>query len=154
MARGIRSHKLVVVGERGWQWEPIFEKIDQRRLHDYVEFVGYQGWDVLPYYYNLADLLLYPSLYEGFGLPPLEAMACGTPSVVSSNSSLSEVVGEVGMKVDPADPGQIASAAHRLLEDRELYDGLVRGGLERARGFSWKQYARRTLEVYREACSG
>jgi len=98
--------------------------------------------------YNLADVFVFPSLYEGFGFPPLEAMACGTPVVASNAASLPEVVGDAGLLVDPRDPEVMAEAIHRVLQDRDLAEELRRRGLERAQQFTWERAARETLAVY------
>jgi glycosyltransferase involved in cell wall biosynthesis len=102
----------------------------------------------LPGVYADADLLLMPSLHEGFGLPALEAMACGTPVIASNQGSLPEVVGEAGLLVEPTEVEQIAAAAERLLTDAELRADLRKKGLERARTFTWERPARETLAVY------
>jgi len=102
----------------------------------------------LAYYYASAALLAYPSLYEGFGLPPLEAMACGCPVVSSNTSSLPEVVGEAGIMVSPHDTRSLVQAIRRVLTDSELRDKMVRKGLEQSRKFSWDKAARETMEVY------
>lgn len=110
---------------------------------------GYVADADLPALYSAATAFVYPSLYEGFGLPPLEAMACGTPVITSSVSSLPEVVGEAAILVDPKDVGALASALQRILKDRQLREELSRRGRERAKLFTWDQTAEKTLEVYR-----
>ncbi|MDA8219273.1 MAG: glycosyltransferase, partial [Dehalococcoidales bacterium] len=104
-----------------------------------------------PLWYNAAELFVYPSLYEGFGFPPLEAMACGTPVVVSRSSSLPEVVGDAGLLVTAAGPAEMAEAMHFALTNRELHTSLSERGLARAGQFSWEAAARATLAVYRDA---
>jgi len=113
-----------------------------------VIFVDYITQLDLAYYYSSATLLAYPSLYEGFGLPPLEAMACGCPVVISNTSSLPEVVGEAGIMVNPYDTDSLAQAMRRVLTDDKLRDKMVRRGLEQAKKFSWEKTAEQTLEVY------
>jgi len=113
-----------------------------------VIFADYTSELGLAYYYSSAALLAYPSLYEGFGLPALEAMACGCPVVTSNTSSLPEVVGEAGIMVNPYDTRSLAQAMRRVLADNELRDSMIRKGLEQARKFSWEKAARLTLQVY------
>lgn len=108
----------------------------------------------LAHYYSSASLLAYPSLYEGFGLPPLEAMACGCPVITSNTSSLPEVVGKAGIMVDPYDTDALAQAMRRVLTDDKLRDEMVRKGLEQAKKFSWQKTAKQTLEVYNKVASG
>jgi glycosyltransferase involved in cell wall biosynthesis len=99
--------------------------------------------------YSCADALLYPSLFEGFGLPVLEAMACGTPVIASSTSAIPEVAGDAAILVDPANASRIAAALHRLLEDGSYRSELSRRGIAQAARFSWQETARRTADVYR-----
>lgn len=114
------SQELVIAGERGWLYEGIFERAKALELEDKVIFPGFVPEGDLPALYSAASLLVYPSFYEGFGLPPLEAMACGTPVVTSNTSSLPEVVGEAGLMVDPEDSAALAQAIHRVLNDESL----------------------------------
>ena len=116
-----------------------------------VIFADYVSDLELAYYYSSAVLLCYPSLYEGFGLPPLEAMACGCPVVTSNTSSLPEVVGGAGIMVDPYNTDSLAGAMRRVLTDNELRDSMVRKGLEQARKFSWEKTTELTLEIYGRA---
>jgi glycosyltransferase involved in cell wall biosynthesis len=113
--------------------------------------VGYVPAEDLPFWYNAAELFVYPSLYEGFGLPPLEAMACGTAVITSTASSLPEVVGEAGLLVDPAEPAALARAMEQVLSDRELRETVRAAGRVRAQGFSWERTARCTVDSYRRA---
>jgi len=117
-------------------------------ITDSVIFVNYASESDLAHYYSFASLLAYPSLYEGFGLPPLEAMACGCPVVTSNTSSLPEVVGEAGIMVDPYDTDSLAQAMRKVLTDSELRDNMIRKGLEQSKRFSWEKAAEQTLEVY------
>ena len=116
-----------------------------------MRFAGYVPAEELPAWYNAAHALVYPSLYEGFGLPPLEAMACGTPVIASTASSLPEVVGEAGLLVDPLDVDALAAAMARVLTDPDLREHLRTAGLDRARGFTWEGAARQTVDSYRRA---
>ena len=128
-------------------------EIQRRHLTESVRFLEGVSDQDLVQFYNLADLFVFPSLYEGFGLPPLEAMACGTPVVCSNASSLPEVVGDAALTVDPYDVEALAEAMRRVLSDPDLADDLRRRGLERAAGFTWERTARETVEVYREVLS-
>ncbi|MBA7700736.1 D-inositol-3-phosphate glycosyltransferase [subsurface metagenome] len=113
-----------------------------------VIFIDYPSELDLAYYYSSANLFAYPSLYEGFGLPPLEAMACGCPVITSNTSSLPEVVGEAGIMVNPYDTDSLTQAMRQVLTDDRLREDMVRKGLEQAKRFSWEKAARQTLEVY------
>jgi glycosyltransferase involved in cell wall biosynthesis len=124
--------------------------IDKLRLGGRVRHLGFVPAAELPAVYRDADLLLMPSLYEGFGLPVLEAMACGTPIVASDRGSLPEVVGDAGLTVDPTDVDGLADAAVRVLADPLLRADLRRRGIERARSFTWERTAAATLDLYRQ----
>lgn len=143
---------LVIVGGRGWQGE--VERVKALReslgLVDRVLLPGYIPYEELPWIYSGASLFVFPSLYEGFGMPPLEAMACGTPVVCSNAASLPEVVGEAALRVDPGDDEGVADAMLQALSDSGLRERLVAAGLERAGRFTWRRNAEETLRVYRE----
>ena len=117
-------------------------------MEDRVVFPGYVPDEDLPVVYSAADCFVFPSLYEGFGLPPLEAMACGTPVVCSNASSLPEIVGDAAITTDPADVAALAAGISRVLADGELRADLSARGLRRAAMFTWERTARQTLEVY------
>jgi glycosyltransferase involved in cell wall biosynthesis len=140
---------LVVVGSTGWRAREIEAKLERARGD--VQRLGTVARQDLPALYSAADCLCHPSWYEGFGLPPLEAMACGTPVVVSDRSSLPEVVGEAGLLVDPADPDAWTAALERLLGDRDLRNDLRRRGRARAASFTWTRTAKETWRVLQEA---
>ena len=142
---------LVLVGSKGWLYDEIFARVEALNLQEQVRFAGYASADTLPYWYNAAELLAYPSLYEGFGLPPLEAMACGTPVVTSTASSLPEVVGDAALLVDPTDVEALALAMESVLSDQELRRQMQAAGLAQARRFSWETAAQGTVESYRRA---
>jgi len=144
-----RSYHLVIVGDRGWLYEPIFDCVRRLGLEGEVLFPGFVADEDLPALYTLADLFAFPSLYEGFGLPVLEAMACGTPVVCSNASSLPEVAGEAALLVDPLDVEGWAEAMRRALEDEELRRELVARGLAQARRFTWERAAEELLEICR-----
>jgi glycosyltransferase involved in cell wall biosynthesis len=142
---------LMLIGGKGWLYEEIFGRVEALGLTGEVRFVGYVPSDALPLWYNAAELFVYPSVYEGFGLPPLEAMACGTPVITSPASSLPEVVGPAGLLVDPTDPEALAEAMEQLLTARDLQEQMRAAGLAQAQVFSWEKTARRTADSYRRA---
>lgn len=152
--RGGGGYKLVLVGGKGWLYQPILAAIDEWGLQRDVILPGFVDEEELPLWYNAAEALLYPSLYEGFGLPPLEAMACGTPVVVSETSSLPEVVGDAGLLLDPHEPDLWTEALWRLWRDSAYRANLSVRGLERAHQFSWPRMARETIQVYRSVLAG
>ncbi len=145
---------LVLAGARGWYDEEIFATVERLGLSSRVHFPGYVPNDELPLWYNAADLFAYPSLYEGFGLPVLEAQACGTPVLTSAASALPEAAGDGALLVDPTDVEAIADGLHRLLTDEPLREGLRQRGLEHAARFSWPRTAAETVAVYQEAIAG
>lgn len=142
-------HQLVIAGRWGWKTAVVRRALRDRRLAGRVRLLGRVPRGDLPSLYAGAAALAFVSLAEGFGFPPLEAMACGTPAVVSNTTSLPEVVGDAGVLVDPADTDAIALALRRVLEDSQLRAGLRDRGLHRARAFTWDRTARDTLAVYR-----
>lgn len=147
--QGIK-HKLVITGKKGWKYKSIFKIIEQLNLQKDVIFIGYVSDEDLPALYNAADLFVYPSIYEGFGLPPLEAMQCGTPVITSNTSSLPEVVGNAGIMIDPYDVVELANNMHEVLVNVSLREELSKKGLERAKLFSWKKCAEEHLKIYEE----
>lgn len=141
---------LAIAGKRGWLVEEVDRVIAELQLGDAVRFLGGVQNEELVYLYNAARVFVLPSFYEGFGLPPLEAMACGTPVIVSKVSSLPEVVGDAGLLVTPNDAEELAVAMSRVLGDEKLRRELRDKGLVRAQIFSWQRAARETLAVYRQ----
>lgn len=142
------SPKLVIAGGRGWKWEEVFRLVEALDLGDQIIFPGFVPDTELLLWYNAAECFAYPSRYEGFGLPVLEAMACGTPVIASDSSSLPEVVGDAGLTAPPDDVEGFADALRSVLTDGGLRGRLREQGLQRAAGFSWEETTRRTLEVY------
>ncbi|MFC1721824.1 glycosyltransferase family 4 protein [Patescibacteria group bacterium] len=140
--------KLVVVGKKGWQWEEIFDRVDTLGLKDRVQFLDYVDTGDLVAMYSLAQAFVFPSLYEGFGLPVLEAMQCGCPVVTSKVSSLPEVAGEAAILVNPRKVKSIAVGIDRAIE---YQDDLRLAGLAQARRFSWEKTAAQTLRIIEEA---
>ncbi|MCE2853717.1 MAG: glycosyltransferase family 4 protein [Chloroflexaceae bacterium] len=139
---------LLIGGGKGWLYEPILAQAERLQLGDKLKFVGYIPQEDQHLWYGAATAFVFPSLYEGFGMPPLEAMACGTPVIVSNASSLPEVTGDAGLQVDPYDVDGWADAMRRVLTDRTLHADLAARGPRQAAKFSWVETAQRTLEVY------
>ncbi len=147
------SLHLVIAGGKGWMYEEIIQLVEDLDLGARVRFPGFVDDEDLPALYSLADVFAFPSWYEGFGLPVLEAMACGTPVVAADNSSLPEVVGEAGILVPADDSSSLAEAVARLLTDKPLRAKLVAAGRAQAQRFTWESAARQLLEEY-EAAAG
>jgi glycosyltransferase involved in cell wall biosynthesis len=141
-------HALVIAGKEGWLFQGIYEQVTRECLTESVLFPGFVADADLPALYTLADVLAFPSLYEGFGLPPLEAMACGTPVVTSNNSSLPEAVGSAALLVDAEDTDGLAEAMARVLCDPSLQARLAELGQKQAARFTWPEAARRLLDAY------
>src|SRR5437867_6214021 len=148
--RGLGHLKLVLIGDEISRYAALRRAVHQHQLHKHVRFLGYLPEETLAVMYRLAGLFVFPSLYEGFGLPPLEAMASGTPVVTSNVSSLPEVAGDAAILVDPYDPTAIADGIERVLTDADVRRDLRNRGLARARQFSWEQSVRRVHDIYRE----
>ncbi len=140
--------KLVLAGEKGWLFQDVFELADKLNLREDALFLGRVSTEELLWLYNGARALVAPSLYEGFGLPPLEAMACGTPVITSNLSALPEVVGDAGVLVDPKDVDALAVAMWRILSDEPLRASLISKGFKRAAVFSWEKAAQETWALY------
>lgn len=146
---------FVLVGTRGWKVREVIEEIENDPLlRDRVIFTGFVPDQYLSALYSGAEAFLYPSLYEGFGLPPLEAMQCGLPVIASNTSSLPEVVGDAGVLVDPLDRDGICGAMLRFLRDREFRAACVARGVARAGEFSWQRCADTTIAGYKTAWEG
>jgi glycosyltransferase involved in cell wall biosynthesis len=150
MKRQGLPHKLVIVGQPGWQCAPIFAEVERLGLKRDVIFTGYVPYEDLPALYSAAESMAFPSLYEGFGLPVIEAMGCGTPVVTSNSSSLAEVADGAALLVDPLSVEQIAGALTRLHKEPGLREEMSRLGIERAATFTWEKSARLAIEVYEE----
>lgn len=142
------AEKLVIVGRKGWLYDRLFERIAELGLKSEVIFTGFVPDEELPFIYDGARVFAYLSLFEGFGLPPLEAMACGVPVVTSNTTSLPEVVGDAGITVPPTDIERVAAALEQVLTDPLLASRMREAGIARARLFSWEAAARDTLAIY------
>ncbi len=152
--RALRSHnlphRLLVAGRKGWLYQATFDHVKQTGMESAVTFLDFVPDTDLGALFAACDAFVFPSLYEGFGLPPLEAMACGAPVVCSNTSSLPEVVGDAALLVNPRDVGEIADAVERVIGDRNLSNELRAKGTAQAAKFSWERAARETLMVYRQ----
>lgn len=142
------EHQLILVGSKGWKDSEIYAAIERLRLFDHVRFLGHIPISDLVAVYNLADAMVFPSLYEGFGLPVIEAMACGTPVITSPNGSLKEVAADAAQFVEPTDVESIAHGIRRVLNNSVHAAHLREKGLERAGCFSWQRVAAQTYRVY------
>jgi len=147
---GIQDVPLMLAGARGWGYKALFSLVTALHLGDAVRFTGFLPDEELPYWYNAATLFAYPSLYEGFGLPVAEAMACGTPVIAADASALPEVVGEAGLLLPPQDIDAWADALQRVLLDDEEAARLAHAGRQRSLAFSWVRTVRETIGVYRQ----
>ncbi|TDX59260.1 glycosyltransferase family 4 protein [Orenia marismortui] len=142
---------LVLAGKKGWMYQEIFDKVKEHSLEDKVVFTGYVNEIDKPAIYKMSKLFIFPSLYEGFGMPVLEAMASATPVITSNISSLPEVVGDAALLVDPYDISDISSVIKRILEDKKLQLRMIEQGLKQSAKFSWQKSAEKLLTVYKEA---
>ena len=151
VAEGKTTEKLVMAGEKGWFYFDLEDLVRRLKVEDKIIFTGYISDEELAYLYRKARLFVFPSLMEGFGLPVLEAMSYGAPVVSSKATSLAEVVGEAGLLFDPTDEGEMKEKVHHALRDEDLRKELVKKGLERSKGFTWKKTAKATIAVYERA---
>lgn len=139
---------LVIVGRMGWMYQEVLDQIDSLKINEKVHLTGYIPAQDLPIVYNLAQVFVYPSVYEGFGFPPLEAMACGTPVITTDVSAMSNHVGDAGVLVPPQDEEALTKAIRRVLNDHKLRRQLSDKGRKQASTFTWKRTAQATLKVY------
>lgn len=147
----LRKYTLVIAGAEGWRADEITRVILASPVRDKIRHIGFVEEEDKAALYNLATLFAYPSFYEGFGFPPLEAAACGTPVVVSQTSAFPETLGEAALMVDPWQPEELYQAMRAILTDQTLRERLKQAGAERARGFDWETAARETLAVLTDA---
>lgn len=139
---------LIIVGQKGWDYDEVFELIRKNYLRKYVHFPGYLTNESLMKLYNLSQALVFPTLYEGFGIPPLEAMRCGCPVIASNKSSVPEVVDDAAILINPDNPKEIAAAMLKILKEPETGKKLSRRGIEQAKKFSWKTSAEKLLKIF------
>jgi glycosyltransferase involved in cell wall biosynthesis len=150
IAPSLPHHRFVIVGQRGWMYEDVLEEVSGDGLRGRVDLLGYVAEADLPALYSHAAAFVYPSLYEGFGLPVVEAMACGTPVLTSRSSSLAEIAEGSAVLADPLDEAALAEGLMALATDEALRAGLRRRGLEKAASFSWERTGRETAQAYLE----
>ena len=141
-------HDLVLAGSPGWEKRALYTRIRTSVLRKRIHAIGFVEDVDKPVVYNLASVFVYPSFYEGFGFPPLEAMACGVPVITSHSSSLPEIVGDAGILIDPYRPQEIFDAFEAILKDKELYETLRARGLERCVRYSWARTSSEVLELF------
>ena len=141
----------MIVGRKLWLAHEIFDEVKRQRWADDVILTGYVADEDLPALYRTASAFVYPSLFEGFGLPPLEAMACGTPVVTSAVSSLPEVAGAAALLIDPNDEQALAGAMIEIVNNESLRAELREKGIAQAKKFTWRDAAEKTLRLYQEA---
>ncbi len=141
-------YHLVLAGSPGWEKRALYQRIRSSAVYDKIHLIGFVEEADKPAVYNLASVFVYPSVYEGFGFPPLEAMACGVPVIVSHSSSLPELVADAGILVDPYRPQEIFDAFEALLKETELAQLLSRRGLERVKAYSWSKTADGILALF------
>lgn len=142
------DHQLVLIGLKQQLDPSISHLIHERNIDQSISMLGFVPDEDLVKFYNLADIFIYPSLYEGFGLPVLEAMACGTPVITSNTSSLPEVAGDAAVLIDPSNQSQMVDAIQNIVENRAWAEELKERGLERCKKFSWKSAAKTTCEIF------
>src|SRR5262249_53381062 len=147
---GDLPHHLVCVGPYGWRSRGLDELIHRTKVSHAIQFTGYVPFEDLPALYSLAEVFVYPSMYEGFGLPVIEAMACGTPVITGRAAALAEVGGDAVEQAERMDAAALGQAMARLARDPARRAVLSQRALARAERFSWQRAARETLEVYRE----
>ena len=143
------GEKLVIVGIPNWKQSEFYDLVCLLQCENDVVFTDYVTQEELVCLYNCATLFIYPSLYEGFGIPPLESMACGTPVITSNTTSIPEIVGDAALQIDPNSQEELEAAVYKLLVDHSLRDNLIQRGLARAKQFSWQRMAEETLDIYK-----
>lgn len=149
-----RDIKLVIAGKKGKSYDIYKKRAEELHISDKVLFPGFISIEHLPYIYNASQLFVYPSFYEGFGLPPIEAMSCGVPVIASNVTSVPEVVGDGGLLINPKDLDNLCNSMLRVLSDKELRKNLITSGLSKASNLSWDKTANKTLSAYNKIIKG
>lgn len=145
-------HKLVIVGKPGWKYKSFFNLLSKSNHSEDVVLTNYVCENDLPAIYNLCDVFVFPSLYEGFGIPALEAMACGKAVLISNKGALPEITGNNCLQVDPYSIDEIANGMYNLITDASLKNNLIEKSLKWVKDFTWENTAKRTLKVYEDVC--
>ncbi|MEH2232773.1 MAG: glycosyltransferase family 1 protein, partial [Nostoc sp.] len=143
------EHQLILIGKKGWNYKPIFVDIENSPWKSQIHHLDYLSDELVALFYSKADVFVYPSHYEGFGLPVLEAMTLGAPVVSANTSSIPEVAGDAAILIDPSDSVQLAEAILKVISDSQFRQELIIKGRERAKLFSWERTAKETLKAYR-----
>lgn len=143
-------HHFAIVGQKGWKNKDVIRQMSASQFADRIHFLGYVSDEDIPDIYAAADMFIFPSLYEGFGFPLLEAMACGVPVIASNVSSIPEVVGQAAHLIDPLNPNEIAAAIIRVGSDQTYRSGLIQKGIEQAAQFRWDKTAQMTLDIFNQ----
>ncbi len=146
----LKDLKLVICGAKGWKYRNIFRSIEKSKYKDDIIYTSYIENKDKPYIYKQAKVFAYPSFYEGFGFPPLEAMACAVPVVASFSSSLPEIIDKAGILVDPKSSDELAKAITSILIDKDLRDYYIDKGLKRAKEFSWQSTAESYIQIFND----
>lgn len=152
--KDLQNTKLTIIGSPREEYKVLNDLITKYKLENDVIFTGFVPLNELPIFYNAALTFVYPSFYEGFGLPPLECMSCGTPVITSNTTSIPEIVKGCAITINPSDIDDLAAAIFEVLTDSDLYNMLTLNGLNRAKQFSWKSTAENTIEVYKNIFQG
>ncbi len=147
------GHHLILIGQKGWKYQQIFEEIERSPWKDHIHNLNYLSDEEVALFYSKADVFVYPSHYEGFGLPVLEAMTLGAPVITSNTSSLPEVAGDAALLIDPDDASCLAEAMLQVISDSQLRQDLIQKGQRRAKLYSWENTAKTTLNAYRALMS-
>ena len=145
---------LVIAGGHGWLADPIYQTIQETQMTDYVKLIGFADDEDIPTLYTNAECVVFPSLYEGFGYPVLEGMACGTPVITSNISSLPEVAGDAALMVNPYDVDAITNAIRSIITDDELRKTLTERGFEQIKHFTWEKSAQQLHQIYTDLLTG
>ncbi|MFP4099273.1 glycosyltransferase family 4 protein [Coleofasciculus sp.] len=147
------EHHLILIGQKGWHYKPIFAAIENSPWNHHIHHLDYLCDEHVARFYSNADVFVYPSHYEGFGLPVLEAMTLGAPVVTSNTSSLPEVAGDAALLIDPNNPMELAEAILKVISDSQLRQNLIQKGKARAKLYSWERTAQETLNAYKSLLS-
>jgi glycosyltransferase involved in cell wall biosynthesis len=145
-----KNYKIVILGSANDDHSYLLELCDTLNIGDRVIFTGYVPYEDLPFFYNASSVFVYPSLYEGFGLPPLEAMSCGVPVITSNVSSIPEVVDNAALQINPFDTEELKLAIEKMLEDPIIWKTYAKLGYERSKQYTWQNTAQKTLQIYQD----